>query len=209
MNKKEYSLQIEQIKQQYGEPETAIDGTPVNESAKKLAELHIEFNKTCETNNKHKKLKDTIKKLRSSKTDILTVPDEAISEAWFVQFTDLQKRIARQFLRNIKQTNAEIASALDTTIHAVQQTKSLSAFKALKKHVTRETLEILDLEAVLELREVMHDPNVSTKLKALMAVLMNAGYIKSSAIEGEAHKAEIVINSELAEKLRKQAEGML
>lgn len=202
-----YKKQKELIIKQYGQPERDFDRTPLNESAKRIDQLNAVKLQAYNEDKQAKKLLRLSAKIKENKAFVVQVPEQLIRAEWLITFTEPQKLIITQWLKNTEQTPKQIADAIASTIPAVRTLMSLEAFKMLKAHLAQAYKELLPIPALARLRELLFSDNESVSKDIAKLVLMDAGLFKPEM--AEATKTEKSMDAETEKKLKELADRML
>jgi hypothetical protein len=208
MNKKEYERMKQEVINQLGKPEYDLS-VPVNESAKKLEELKNAFIKSQAEAKKTKELAKHLKKLAPSDIKMVRLPEELLRSEWLVSFTENQRAIIKQWMTNVKQTSKEIADAVNTTVPAVNATKSLEAFKMLRGYLSIAHLDLMSFEAISRAHELLYSKNESVSKDVAFKLLINAGWLKQDSVEQIIKTDKTVLDKDLQEKYKALGDQIL
>lgn len=208
MNKKEYeALKLAVIKE-FGPAEYDM-GIPANDSAKRLAELKQGYIKAKDEVKKTKKLAEQINKLSPNDITGCYYPEELLRPEWLVSFSEVQRAIVKQWMKGIDQTAKEIAEAANTTVPAVNATKSLEAFKMLRAYLNTAFKDQLPFPALFKLKQLLHSENESVAKDVAKMILLDAGLFKPDSIEQVIKTDKTVLYKDLQAKLKLEGDAIL
>lgn len=207
MTKEELKEQEALIIQTYGRPEYDMT-KPANESALKIAELRQAFREAKSQELKNKKLANEVKALtKDVPLGIKAVNSNLLRPEYLASFNEKQKRIINQWVKNIEQTDKEIADALNLSTLEIKAVMSLDAFVVLQRRLSLALIDTLPLSASLALRECLECKTDSVKLNAIKLILVNAGMLKDTSNPDVQEPAK-VFDKETEDKLRDLGERL-
>lgn len=185
-----------------------LDHDPDNACAREIAEIRRTYNRSRHDITKTKNLAKQIEKLAEAENNLVPVivPDRVVDEVWFHPFSDKQKKIVKEWLKNTEQTANQLAKICGVDPDTVKKLMQSPAFKLLERTIRIEWMDVLPTAAIARLNQLLNSKNDNTAIKAVFAILMNKGYLKNSDVPKE---SDAPLDKETLEKLYEETNKMM